>query len=76
MGKLKEGVSYIYEHAMGVTYAREFGSNERFVIGIDYPAHRDVNWHDVELTAKTNPSLQAALDRAIMLYKLSKERYE
>lgn len=76
MGKLKEGVSYIYERNGAVTYAREFGSSERFVIGIDYPLNESVNWHDVEQTAKANPALQSALDRAIMLYKLSKEKYE
>ena len=38
MGSLKPGVNYIYEHANGVTYAREFGSdpNSRKVIGYDY----------------------------------------
>ena len=76
MGKLKEGVSYIYERAMGVTYAREFGTNERFIVGIDYPPADNVNWHEVELLAQTNPALRSALDRAIMLYKLSKEKYE
>lgn len=35
MGSLKPGVNYIYEHANGVTYSREFGSdpNTRKVIG-------------------------------------------
>jgi hypothetical protein len=30
-------------------------------------------WHDIRRAAKTNNSLQAALDHAIMIYKLSKE---
>jgi hypothetical protein len=32
MGSLKPGATYIYEHADGVTYAREFGAaySERF----------------------------------------------
>lgn len=76
MGKLKEGASYIYERDGAVTYAREFGSNERKVIGIDYPVTESVNWHDVMVVAKTNPALQNALDSAIMLYKLSKEYNE
>lgn len=76
MGTLKEGVSYIYERDGAVTYAREFGSNERRVIGVDYPVTENVNWHDVMVVAKSNPALQSAVDRVIMLYKLSKEKYE
>lgn len=76
MGKLKEGVSYIYERNGAITYAREFGSSERKVIGMDYPITDSVNWHDVMVVAKTNPALQNALDRAIMLYRLSKESNE
>lgn len=73
MGTLKEGATYVYERTGGTTYAREFGSNEKRVIGMDYPVHDNVNWHDVALVAKTNPALQHTLDRAIMLYKLTKE---
>lgn len=73
MGTLKPGATYIYERDKGTTYAREFGSSEKRVIGMDYPVTDAVNWHDVMVVAKTNPALQKALDRAIMLYKLSKE---
>lgn len=73
MGKLKEGVTYIYERNGPIVYARESGTNERKVVGIDYPITETVNWHDVTVVAKTNPALQHALDNAIMLYKLSKE---
>ena len=76
MGSLKEGVTYIYERDNGTVYAREFGSVERRVIGMDYPVTGSVNWHDVEIVARTNPALQHTLDRAIMLYKLSKETHE
>lgn len=76
MGTLKEGVQYIYERDNGTVYAREFGSSERRVIGMDYPVTERVNWHDVEIIAKTNPALQHALDRVIMLYKLTKEPRE
>jgi len=76
MGKLKEGATYIYERDGAVTYAREFGTSERKVIGMDYPITETVNWHDVMIVAKTNPALQNALDSVIMLYKLSKEYNE
>jgi hypothetical protein len=31
-------------------------------------------WHDIRQEAKENPTLQTALDRVILLYKLSKEK--
>jgi hypothetical protein len=36
----------------------------------------DQLWANIRREAKTNITLQKALDRAIMIYKLSKERYE
>lgn len=76
MGKLDSGATYIYERDGGTVYARKFGSHEKQIIGMDYPVTENVNWHDVMVVAKTNPALQNALDHAIMLYKLSKEKYE
>ncbi len=76
MGKLVPGASYIYERDGDTVYAREFGSTERKVIGMDYPVTQPINWHDVMIVAKTNPALQHAVDNVIMLYKLSKEAYE
>jgi hypothetical protein len=31
-------------------------------------------WHEIREEAKTNPTLQTALDRVILLYKLSKDK--
>jgi hypothetical protein len=76
MGQLKAGATYIYERDGDTVYARELGSADRKVIGMDYPTTTPVNWHDVMVVAKTNPALQKALDNVIMLYKLSKEKYE
>ena len=75
MGRLKPDATYIYERVDGVTYAREFGSTDRFEIGREYKVdmQNQVNWHDLINTAKTNPTLQSALDECIMIYKLSKE---
>ncbi len=77
MGTLKPGATYIYERAGGITYAREFGSKERKAIGWDYSvgeAAMDEMWKDIRFQAHSNPSLQKALDRAIMIYKLSKDK--
>lgn len=80
MGTLKPGATYIYERANGVTYAREFGSTDRFPIGWDYGHGNNIFnfrfWADILKEAETNPALQTAVDRVIMIYKLSKEKYE
>ena len=87
MSQLKPGVSYIYERANGITYAREAGAppQERFEIGRDYsseptifgkPAKEVAELVAISDAAKTNPALQTAIDHAIMLYKLSKDYHE
>lgn len=82
MGNLKPGATYIYEHADGITYAREFGAphNERFEIGrtaekqslIDELKDQKL-WGEIHRAAKSNPLLQETLDRAIMIYHLSRK---
>ena len=78
MGSLKPNTKYIYESPDGgkTIYAREFGSYERKLIGAEYPISRKINWQDIELEAKSNPALQTAIDRVILVYTLSKEKYE
>ena len=85
MGNLKPDTKYIYERANGVVYAREFGADpgDRFEIGYDYDpvtGHRidrqaqvqeNQLWQDIRRAAHTNPSLQDALERAVVIYQLS-----
>ena len=76
MSQLEPNTNYIYEKADGITYARKFGSKDRFVIGYDIDSNKkeeDVLWQEIRQAAKTNRSLQKALDRAKMLYRLSKD---
>jgi hypothetical protein len=80
MGNLKPGATYIYERADGVTYAREFGATDRTVIGWDYDTklkldalEEDKLWGEIRRAAKTNKPLQDALERAIIIYQLSKD---
>jgi len=44
------------------------------------PSQQELNehneWIKIRVEAKTNPALQAAVERVKMLYKLSKEKYE
>lgn len=77
--QLKPGATYIYERSEGVIYAREAGADPatRFEIGRSYEAaiHGPTSEELSEMVsimqaARTNPTLQDALDRVKMLYKL------
>lgn len=88
MGKLKPGASYIYERVDGTVYAREQGADPstRQEIGWNYDSRTedgrplrdhlmdDRMWGEIRRMAKTNTALQKALDRAIMIYRLSKDK--
>jgi len=77
MGTLEPGAIYIYERVDNVVYARKEGSTDRFEIGRTYNANsgmeEELLWREIRDTAKTNTTLQEALDHVIMIYKLSKE---
>jgi len=78
MGTLTPGAKYIYEKADGITYAREVGAphNDRFEIGRDYERFLKDElqlWEDIVRAGRTNQALQAALDRVILVYHLSKD---
>lgn len=76
MGNLKPGATYIYEKANGITYAREVGSLHRVEVGRDFDRQLEDEldlWAHIVATSKTDPALQKALDRAIMIYRLSKD---
>jgi hypothetical protein len=82
MGSLKPGATYIYERDGGIVYSREFGADPttRKIVGYDLDSsperkHFSV-WNDILKEAETNPTLQKALDRVIMLYKLSKDKLD
>lgn len=86
MGTLKPGATYIYERTGSEIYARESGSTERKLIGYTYDGEgvhetsqimRDLHnyqlWNEVRAAARTNPTLLKAVERAILIYKLSKD---
>jgi hypothetical protein len=89
MGSLNPSATYIYERNGEEIYAREMGKTERIMIGYQYqnkvdiqtadgrPLHdrimEDKMWGEIRRMAPTNPALQKALDRAIMIYRLSKD---
>ena len=89
MGTLKPGATYIYERVNGTTYAREQGADPstRVPIGWDYQtikhdretfqATKEARlWRNIREAAKTVPALQRTLNRAILLYRLSKDKHE
>jgi hypothetical protein len=78
MGRLTPGVTYIYEKADGITYAREFGAppSSRFEIGRDYERYLKDElrlWESIVQESRNNPSLHEALERAKVIYYISKE---
>ena len=86
MGRLNPGATYIYERVGGTVFAREFGSDDRMVIGQDFRSDdsamyqriaadyiEDKFWYDIREAAKTNETLQEALERVKILYHLSKD---
>lgn len=78
-GRLEPGVTYVYEREGGRTYARKMGETKRILIGEDYPLdlsnqQRKIfnEWVPIVQSAEHNPALQDALDRAKLIYELSK----
>jgi hypothetical protein len=89
MGTLKPGATYIYERNGDEIYSREVGSTDRNLVGYKHENKVDTRtsdgrpliehirddklWGEIRRAAPTNPALQKALDRAIMIYRLSKD---
>jgi hypothetical protein len=88
MGTLTPNATYIYERNGEEIYAREVGKTERKMIGYQYENKVDPRTHDgrplyehmkedklwgeIRREARTNKVLQDALERAILIYHLSK----
>lgn len=82
MSQLEPHQTYVYEKADGITYARKVGDppDQRFEIGRDYETdkllkdlHHARLWGEIHRAAETNPALQDALERVIVLYELQKQ---
>jgi hypothetical protein len=87
MGTLKPETTYVYEKADGITYAREFGADPstRKEIGWDYDPRTsdgrplidhlmdDKLWGEIRRASRTNTVLHEALERAKIIYHLSKD---
>ena len=82
MGRLTPGATYVYERDGDNVYAREMGSPFRTLIGstnqnkptiLGFPAEKVARWVDILREAEHTPALQEALDRAIIIYELSRK---
>ena len=80
MGKLIPDQPIVYEQADGVIYGRQEGNVERQEVGMSLEAqHRREGmlenelWHKIRQEAKTNPALHDTLERAKMIYYLSRK---
>ena len=92
MGTLTPGATYVYERNGEEIYARESGQTDRTLIGYQYEAQVDPRtydgrplhehmkedqlWGQIRLAARTDPSLQKALERVKIIYYLSKQEQE
>lgn len=90
MGTLTPGATYIYERNGEEIYAREVGKTERKLVGYQYenkvdprtsdgrPLHdhmmEDKLWGEIRRAARTNPTLQKALEQCIIIHHLSKDK--
>jgi len=83
MGSLKPNKSIIYESPDGgeTVYARYSGETERWMVGQSTKAkdriesiQDDKLWGEIRRAAKSNTTLQQALDRAIMIYHLGNKK--
>lgn len=80
MGTLRPGASFKYEKHGPYTISTDQETNERSIVGYDYRQNYESNieamkddkfWGELRREARTNVALQRALDRAIMIYRLS-----
>ena len=85
MGSLRPNAEIIYESPDGgeTIYGRYRGETERFLVGESLKAmerrtgiSEDKLWRDIRKAATNNPTLQQAIDRAIMIYHLSKREHD
>ena len=78
MGNLVPGGTYIYESPDGglTTYARLEGTTERIMIGQSWEARELVEqrmWNNIYPKRHLNPALTEAVEKCIIIYKLSEE---
>lgn len=77
MGSLKPGATYIYERVAGSIFAREFGKNERKLVGYATDVSPEIEMYRSELNevlkmCETDPGMRSLLDQLFVMYNLKK----
>lgn len=67
-----DGGSTVYEREVGTTERKLTEESQRSRDEFYEKMRQDKLWGNIRRAAKTNPALQDALDRAIVIYELSK----
>ena len=77
--KITEAVIYESPDGGETVYVREFGGTQRQLhvespraVSLREQIEEDKLWGEIRRKAKTNPTLQRALEEAILIYTLSK----
>ena len=77
--KITEAVIYESPDGGETVYVREFGGTQRQLhvespraVSLREQIEEDKLWGNIRRAAKTNPTLQRALEEAILIYTLSK----
>jgi hypothetical protein len=71
----------IYERVGDIVYSRDFGDIDRYMTPKSQKIFNDTQaqlredklWGEIRRAAKSNSTLQSALEQCIIIYKLSKE---
>lgn len=79
VSKITEAVIYESPDGGETIYVRENGTNQRQLhsqspraVNLHEQIKEDKLWGEIRRAAKSNPTLQRALDEAILIYQLSK----
>jgi hypothetical protein len=79
MGSLKPGATYVYERVDNKIFAREFGSNERTLVGYEpgtaFSTERKrllSELNEVLLMCETDPVMRDLLEQLFLMYNLKK----
>ena len=79
MGQLKPGATYVYERVGHNIYAREFGNNQRTLVGYEtntaFSSERQrllSEMNEVLIMCETDPIMKNLLEQLFLMYNLKK----
>lgn len=78
MGTLTPGATYVYERVDNLIYAREFGKNERRLVGYTTGLLPEIEGYRSQMNAvlrmcESDPAMRDLLDQLFVLYNLKKQ---